>query len=54
LALLVSDPDVYKCVAERAQIERVPLDELVELIKKITDYWLELNVKPAIGDNDDL
>ena len=44
----------YDLMANSYLVKPSALEELVELIKKITNYWLELNVKPAIGGNDEL
>jgi len=44
----------YDLMANSYLVKPSALEELVEVIKKITGYWLELNVKPVIGEDDNL
>ena len=41
----------YDLMANSYLVKPSALEELVELVKKITGYWLELNVKPLIGED---
>ena len=41
----------YDLMANSYLVKPSALEDLVELVKKITGYWLELNVKPLIGED---
>jgi len=42
----------YDLMANSYLVKPSALEDLVELIKKITGYWLELNVTPRVGEDD--
>ena len=41
----------YDLMANSYLVKPSALEDLVELVKKVTAYWLELNVKPLIGED---
>ena len=44
----------YDLTANSYLVKPSALEDLVDLVKKITAYWLQLNVQPVIGQNDTL
>ena len=42
----------YDLMANSYLVKPSALEDLVELVKKVTAYWLELNVKPLIGEDE--
>lgn len=44
----------YDLMANSYLVKPSGLEDLVDLVKRITAYWLELNVKPVIGHDETL
>jgi len=44
----------YDLMANSYLVKPSGLDDLTELVKKVSHYWLEMNIKPVFGDDDPL
>src|SRR5258706_937229 len=42
----------YDLMANSYLVKPSALDELVEMVKKVSHYWLEMNIKPLFGEDD--